>query len=91
MENEESELIHKKIIRERTLQEINLERERQDRLFGNENRKHSDLKWLAIATEELGEIAQGINDSKSDIAIEEEIIQVAAVCVAWLDQRRGRF
>jgi len=49
------------------------------------------LKWLAILTEEVGELAKAIlEDSENGV---EELYQCAAVCVAWgeaISRRAGK-
>lgn len=62
---------------------INAERERQDRKWG-EQADHSPEKWLAILTEEVGETAEAILEHNRPNMIE-ELIQVAAVAVRWLE------
>lgn len=44
-----------------------------------------DSERLAILTEEVGEVARAINDEEGDRGIKRELIQVAAVAVAWLE------
>lgn len=79
--------------------EIKKERERQDEKWGEQN--HNILKWNAILTEEIGEIGKAINElfpakfnpEKFTLPhknvyisqLREELIQAAAVCVAWLE------
>lgn len=43
---------------------------------------HSNLKWLAILIEEVGEIGKSLLEGKD---IGTEIIQTAAVCTTWFD------
>lgn len=56
---------------------------------------HHDYKWLAIATEELGESSQAIlhDDFGGDHAgtLRTELVQLAAVVCAWVEciDRRG--
>ena len=68
--------------------DLSAERIRQDMKWGEQN--HDDDRWLAILTEELGEIARALNEH-DDENRNEELVQVAAVCVAWLEAigRRG--
>jgi len=63
--------------------QIRDERERQDNKWGSQ-RKHSNEKWLAILAEEFGEAATEVND-RLDSALFEELVQVAAVAVCWLE------
>lgn len=68
--------------------EVAREMERQDAKFGSQ-RKHSDLLWLAILTEEVGESAKAILENSN---LREELIQVAAVAVQWvnaIDRRKS--
>ena len=68
------------------------ERERQDAKWGwpnaglagtNIDRKNT------ILGEEVGEVARAILEG-DDAGLEAELVQVAAVCVAWLESRRER-
>jgi len=63
------------------------ERDRQDTKWGEQN--HSDERWLAILTEEVGEASRDILEDKPD-SLEVELQQVAAVAVAWLESIRRR-
>ena len=67
--------------------EIIKERGRQDLKWGIQD--HDDEKWLAILVEEVGEAARGILDHDPP-NLDEEIIQIAAVCVAWAEARARR-
>ena len=74
---------------------VDAERQRQDRKWGEQN--HNDHRWLAILVEEVGELAQAINDDDAGGphagTAEAELIQVAAVAVQWLEcyeRRRWR-
>lgn len=67
------------------------ERVRQDEKWGDQS-EHPATFWYAVLGEEVGEVANAIlNDAKlpwynqDDKAIEKELIQVAAVAVAWLE------
>ena len=69
-----------------------MERVEQDAKWGEQN--HGNLEWLAILSEEFGEVGECIckghlnDDPKAaeylDL-LEYELIQVAAVCVAWVE------
>lgn len=64
------------------------ERRRQDAKWGEQN--HDGAKWLLIATEELGEIAQSLlKADRANYVV--EVKQLAAVALAWLEceHRRG--
>ena len=66
------------------------ERVRQDKKWGA-NRVLPDFTWNAILTEEVGEAAKEVLEV--DVKkLRVELIQVAAVAVAWiesLDRRKG--
>ncbi len=69
------------------INEVLAERDSQDRKWGEQN--HDDYRWLTILTEEIGELAQAaLHDEfggKHAGTLESELIQAAAVCVAWLE------
>lgn len=76
----------------KVLQEIDDERLRQDVKWGEQN--HSDLYWLGILVEEVGELSRRIierkcddllRERKCDDLLREELVQCAAVAVAWLE------
>jgi NTP pyrophosphatase (non-canonical NTP hydrolase) len=60
------------------------ERYRQDQKWGEQN--HDDNRWLAIFTEELGEIARALLEENEEEA-DNEIVQAAAVLAAWQECR----
>jgi NTP pyrophosphatase (non-canonical NTP hydrolase) len=63
---------------------INKERDKQDAKWGALPRHLSDVVWLTILVEEVGECAQAI--LKCDWSnLKAEIIQVATVAIAWLE------
>lgn len=68
------------------MQKVAGERQKQDEKWGEQN--HQDQWWLAILTEEVGEVSQAIlHDQFGGHAaghVEEELIQVAAVAISWL-------
>lgn len=57
------------------------ERGRQDAKWGEQN--HSDERWLAILAEEFGEVAKDVVERRPGLRT--ELIQTAAVCVAWIE------
>lgn len=65
------------------------ERVRQDEKWGEQN--HSHAFWTAILGEEFGEACQevcrlhDIPDYSDTTQLKKELIQVAAVAVAWLE------
>lgn len=62
---------------------IGVERRRQDTKWGVQN--HNDEHWHAILSEEAGEVAKAILEQEHTKQLKAELIQVAAVCVAWLE------
>jgi NTP pyrophosphatase (non-canonical NTP hydrolase) len=79
-----------KVLREHVLNEVNLERDRQNVKWGRQ--RHSDGDWLKILAEEFGEVAQAMQQdlgwSKDSDASDQytELIQLAAVAVAMAEQ-----
>lgn len=74
-------------------EEIAAERTLQDAKWGEQN--HADFPWLAILTEEVGEVAQAalhdVFGGSHAGTLRHELMQVAAVAVGWLeciDRRR---
>lgn len=62
---------------------IEQERKRQLHQWGEQD--HGPDRWLTILHEETGEVAKVINEERySQLAT--ELVQVAAVCVAWLER-----
>lgn len=75
------------------LDEIKLERFLQDRKWGIQD--HPDGKWALILGEEFGEACQAVLDDSCDISSNArgELLQVAAVAVAWveaIDRRKAK-
>lgn len=69
------------------------ERARQDEQWGEQN--HADFPWVAILTEEVGEVAQAAlhrHFGGKACDLRAELIQVAAVAVAFVEaiDRRQR-
>ena len=66
---------------------IGVEREFQNKKWGEQN--HDDYKWLAILTEEVGELAEAILHDEFDGHAKghayTELLHVAAVAVQWLE------
>lgn len=72
------------------------ERTRQDAKWGCQ--QHEPLAWLAVLAEEFGELAMAVTKGYVpplplpgarpvyDAQIKRELVQVAAVCAAWLEQ-----
>ncbi len=65
-------------------QDITAERERQDKKWGAA-RDLPNYTWLAILIEEVGEIAEGILKEIYWKDAREELVQIASVAVAWLE------
>ena len=60
------------------------ETERQDAKWGSQ-RDLSRVDWMPILTEEVGEVAKSINDNETIDDLRNELVQVAAVCLQWID------
>jgi len=75
--------------REDVLALISQERDRQIAKHGPQD-DNSDMDWLGILTEELGEAARAVVDQRfgrpNDTLIS-ELTHVAAVAVSWLEKR----
>lgn len=75
--------------RESALEDVWDERDRQDEKWGEQN--HLDLTWNAILMEEVGEAAQEVLTTAFGAAakghgdLREELVQVAAVAIAWIE------
>ena len=75
---------------------VRAERLRQDRLHGDRTPAGDSLTdggRLTVLVEEVGEVARAMLDDPSGgrllAGIEDELVQVAAVCVAWLEHIIG--
>jgi NTP pyrophosphatase (non-canonical NTP hydrolase) len=68
--------------------DIDLERRRQDAKWGAD-RNHDAYRWLAILSEEHGEVARAILEAEFGDGtvrhLRQELVQVAAVAVAIID------
>ena len=71
------------------------ERARQDAKWGQQD--HLPVIWTGILLEEVGEVAQEVNEGwfsdsgpAIELRLEEELIQVAAVAVAWVEALQRR-
>ena len=62
------------------------ERTRQNNIWGDQVQNTND-RWNVIAVEEVGEVARSIYE-EDDINLYREIIQTAAVYVAWAEAIR---
>lgn len=77
------------------LEEIHLERQKQDMKWGQQNHEMSD--WYVILGEEFGEVGKAIGEYKLQHIVpiteyRKELIQTAAVCVAMIQSldRNGK-
>lgn len=64
------------------IDEVVGERIRQDSLWGQQN--HVNDRWNTILVEEVGEAAKETYEGDT-VKLREELIQVAAVAVAWIE------
>lgn len=79
--------------KESIFKEIREERNRQDRKWGEQ--KHKPIEWVALLTEEVGEVAKEAadcyfnNKKEEPITIlkryRDEVIQVAALAVSMIE------
>jgi NTP pyrophosphatase (non-canonical NTP hydrolase) len=80
------------VIKNEVLNDISVERERQYRKWGVQ--EHDDLIWLAILTEEVGEVSQAILQSRfgGDHAGTEytELVEAVSVGIQWLEHMRRK-
>jgi NTP pyrophosphatase (non-canonical NTP hydrolase) len=67
---------------DRVVDDIRRERERQIMKWGEQDR--TDLYWLAILVEEVGEVGRALVEGNA-YQMKKELVQVAAVIVAWLE------
>lgn len=71
----------------RVIEDVIAERIRQDTLWGEQN--HEGFIWANLLGEELGEVCKALNDHEFKGAaradIREELVQVAAVAVSWIE------
>jgi NTP pyrophosphatase (non-canonical NTP hydrolase) len=65
------------------LKDVLTERARQLDRWGEQTK--SACQWLAVLGEEFGEVCLAINDVEGLDRIREELVQVAAVAVAWIE------
>ena len=64
--------------------DIRQERALQDQKWGSQ-RENPTLLWAAILTEEVGEVNRAILDKADAQHLRAELVQVAAVAVAWME------
>lgn len=65
--------------------DISDERQRQTRKFGDQVIERNPGLALAILMEEVGEVAEAILKREGLAALRDELVQVAAVCVQWIE------
>ena len=80
--------LNKELTRATVLEQVLLEREKQDLKWGDQT-FNSDDHWTVILTEELGEVAREVYE-KNESDMYTEIIQCAAVCFAWAEAFTNR-
>jgi hypothetical protein len=78
----------KELTRAVVLEQVLAERESQDLKWGDQT-FNSDDHWTVILTEELGEVAREVFESR-ETDMYNEIIQCAAVCFAWAEACNNR-
>lgn len=71
---------------------VSLERDRQEQLKHAGRFAHTcsdveldELERFAILVEEIGEVARALNDDQGRARLRAELVQVAAVAVAWIE------
>lgn len=69
------------------LTQIVQERERQKKRWGG--RLHTGSQWVALLAEELGEVSRAVMEDDV-LSYEGELVQLAAVAVAALEQEQRR-
>ena len=67
--------------REQIIEAIDRERDRQNKKFGWHRRNDNHTRYL-ILSEEVGEVSKAILQGRPFL---DEVLQVAAVAVAWLE------
>jgi len=73
-----------RIVQELVIEDVREERNSQDIKWGDQIHNSHEL-WNVIGVEEVGEVARAIYDSDNIEHLYKEIIQVAAVYVAWAE------
>ena len=76
---------------ERVREKVFAERWRQNVLWGQKHDiRHDDRGWLLILLKQVGGLSQAILNGGNDISnqdTEVELVQAAAVMLAWLESR----
>ncbi len=74
---------------EMLLDEVAKEREKQDAMWGRRFVGRSHSEWFAILGEEFGEVARAVTElnatHKRKAEMRAELMQVAAVCLSWIE------
>lgn len=77
------------MIKEKVLERIEKELSKRYKQYGYQN--HGDCLWLAIMTEEAGEVAKEVleiivsEDPLTKKRLQKELVQVVVAAVAWLE------
>ncbi len=76
--------------RDNTYQAIHRERVRAhakhvEKGLSMEIERPDSPRWLPVLVEEVGEVARALNDNESLGNLRKELIQCAAMCVAWVE------
>ncbi len=76
----------------KAIDSVILERVRQERLKDSGKFQHTcadpemtDAERSLVLLEEVGEVARALLDAEGAAALREELVQVAAVAVAWIE------
>lgn len=82
-------------IRQDIHDEIDAERDRQDDKWGwigtdSTMAGDDEFKKLGVLGEEFGEVAKALLERDPQEHVEEELVQCAAVCVAWIEAAREK-
>lgn len=76
-------MIHNSKKTKKVLIDVHQERVAQDVKWGDQS-QHPDVLWNTILTEEMGEAANAVLEHDLE-GLREELIQIAAVAVAWAE------
>jgi NTP pyrophosphatase (non-canonical NTP hydrolase) len=50
-----------------------------------ERREYTDSRWLPVVVEEVGEVARVLCDGENTNRLRAELVQVAAMVIAWIE------
>jgi len=79
-------------LREHIYADIEAEIKRQTEKWGTNTDLEHPLEWMLVVDEEIGEVAKALNEHYfRDMPfkpVEEELIQVIAVIVSWIETER---